>query len=547
MRVLLLRPPTINGAKGVLHDAAPPVGVAYIAGSLEKAGHHVQVIDALGEGLFQYERIPNNDSIIKRGLSDQEILDRIPEDLDFVGVSCMFSVEWPYNRALIKKIRKLRPNVTIAAGGEHITATPAFSLEDCAALDFILRGEGEETVVDLVDALEKGRALETVDGLGFRQADGQVYLTPPRKRIMKVEDIPRPAWHLIPIEQYLDNGISFGVNIGRTMPIVASRGCPYQCTFCSNPVMWTQLWRVRPPQDVVDEIMYYMERYNATNFDFYDLTAIVKKEWVVEMATLLIEKKLNITWQLPSGTRSEAIDEEVCGLLHASGCRYLNYAPESGSEFILKKIKKVIKIDRMLHSMKGAVKAGLSVKANILLGFPGETYRHVLETYWFIIRLAALGIDDVGVFSFTPYPGSALFNELVENGAVTMGDEHLISLAQYADPSLVKSYSEHISDQALRLLCLMGMALFYATNFVLRPARFCSFVRNLVLMQPRTKLEVVLNRIRGKLWGKLFAWLPAPQQPETEFSLLKHDYEQSTTQATQAEAHARKPAELTRS
>lgn len=499
MRTLLLRPPSIASVKTLLHDAAPPIGVAYLAASLRQAGHGVQVIDALGEGLFQYEPVPQNKSLVKHGLSDDAIVSRIPKNVQFIGVSCMFSVEWPYVRELIRKIRQHCPTAHIAVGGEHITAEPAYVLDDCCEVDTCLRGEGEVTIVDLVNALESGRSLSKVDGIAFRQEGGAVFFTEPRKRVFEVNEIARPAWDLVPIETYLDNRISFGVNLGRTMPIVASRGCPYQCTFCSNPAMWTQLWRARSPQDVVDEIEDYMKRYDATSFDFYDLTAIVKKDWIVEMSSLLIERNLNITWQLPSGTRSEAIDEEVSRLLYASGCRYLNYAPESGSKEILEKIKKIVKTDRMLESMQAAVKNGLGIKANIILGFPGETYGHVLETYRFIVRMAMVGIDDVSVFSFTPYPGSELFNQLVQRGEIVLGDEHLFSLAQYSDPSMIKSYSEHISDTMLRLLCLIGMALFYGVSFSLRPIRFVRLLRNLWLQQPKTKLEVVLDRMRKKV------------------------------------------------
>ena len=111
----------------------------------------------------------------------------------------------------------------------------------------------------------------------------------------------------------------------------------------------------RDPQDVFDEMRSYMEKYGTTNFDFYDLTAIVKRQWIVDFCRLIIDSGVTITWQLPSGTRSEAIDSEVTRLLYASGCRYVNYAPESGSEEILRLIKKQIDKKKMLESMRDAV------------------------------------------------------------------------------------------------------------------------------------------------------------------------------------------------
>jgi hypothetical protein len=136
-----------------------------------------------------------------------------------------------------------------------------------------------------------------------------------------------------------------------------------------------------------------------------------------------------------------------------------------------------------------------------------------METYAFIIQMAITGIDDVSVFSFSPYPGSELYDDLVRAGRIKLDDDHLYSLAQYADPSMIKSYSEHISDRMLRILSLTGMALFYATSYTLRPIRFVRLVRNLIRRKPETKLEVVLDRIlekRRKSAAKLREAIAAP-------------------------------------
>src|SRR6201999_3016153 len=150
--------------------------------------------------------------------------------------------------------------------------------------------------------------------------------------IRALDTIPPPAWELVPLENYLSNGLTNGVNLGRSMPMLASRGCPYQCTFCSSPFMWTTRWVSRDVHLLVDEIIEYQERFGITNVDFYDLTAIVKRDWIIKFCEEPLRRGVKITWQLPSGTRSEAIDAEVVGWLERSGCRNLSYAPESGSE-----------------------------------------------------------------------------------------------------------------------------------------------------------------------------------------------------------------------
>ena len=198
--------------------------------------------------------------------------------------------------------------------------------------------------------------------------------------------------------------------------------------------MWTTIWLARKPELVIAEMKQYLDRYHVTNFDFYDLTAIVKKDWIVEFARLLIKEDLNITWQLPSGTRSEALDAEVTDLLYKSGCRIINYAPESGSPEELDRIKKRVKPSRMLKSMRAAYRSRLQIKANFIFGLPGSSWRDVLNTFGFIARMAWVGVHDMNAFPFSPYPGSQLFEQLQREGRVKMNDDYFRTLLAYTDP-----------------------------------------------------------------------------------------------------------------
>jgi radical SAM superfamily enzyme YgiQ (UPF0313 family) len=281
-----------------------------------------------------------------------------------------------------------------------------------------------------------------------------------------------------------------GVDIGRSMPILASRGCPYKCTFCSNPVMWGTLWRARKPENVLAEMLHYMKTYRVTNFDFFDLTAIVQKEWTLRMSRLISESGLDITWQLPSGTRSEALDEQVVKLLHKSGCRHIIYAPEHGSTHMLELIKKRINKKNMLRSVRSAYMADIKTKANFIVGFPDETVGHLLSSYGFAARMAVVGLDDVSFFPFSPYPGSELFERLRNEGRIDMSDEYFADLAR--NP---RSFSQHIPDWLLPKLALLGTAIFYAISFSLRPQRVLQLLRALWLKRPQTRLHAALLRV----------------------------------------------------
>ena len=469
MNICLIRPSIVVPARNITSMFTPPLGLAYVAGTLRDAGHDVTVIDAVGEGLGT--RHPADFDCFLYGLSHSQAVERIPADSEIIGVNAGFSFEWPSCRALIAEVRRRFPDRLIIAGGEHVTAAPESSLTE-SDLDLVVLGEGERTTLELVCA----RASDTFDpalisGIAFKTASGEVVVNPRQPRMRNVDEIPLPAWDLLPIEAYLDQGLGFGVDRGRSMPLLASRGCPYQCTFCSSPVMWTTRWIARDVDLLLDEMRFYQDRYGATNFDFYDLTAIVKKSWIVDFCRRIEERGMTFTWQLPSGTRSEAIDSEVAELLYRSGCRNLSYSPESGSPAVLARIKKRVKPDSVLASMRSCFEKNINVKCNIILGFPGETYREVFETFGFIVRMALSGAYDLSIWAFSPYPGSELFTQLSEQGKVNLNDSFYDNLRSYADASQTKSYSEHMPDHHLKLLRLIGLCLFYGTSWLRRPWR----------------------------------------------------------------------------
>ncbi|MGE0704676.1 MAG: radical SAM protein, partial [Vicinamibacterales bacterium] len=396
--VTILRPPLLVPTWSDSGPLTPPVGPAYLAASLRQAGHQARIVDGLGENPFQVTSLFDG-TVMAIGLRSEEIVERIAPDTGLIGVSCMFSQDWPEIRRLIRMTRERFPGVPIVAGGEHIAATPQWTLLNTPEVDVCVVGEGEETIVELATAIDAKAPFDDIAGLMLRDGDG-VRSTGPRARIRNLDDIPWPAWDLVPIDKYLDNGLGYGVDRGRSMPMIATRGCPYQCTFCSNPEMWTTRWYARDPEQVLDEIQLYQDKYGATNFDFYDLTAIVKKAWILQFTRRILERKMVFTWQLPSGTRSEAIDDEVSQLLYASGCRNMSYAPESGSPEVLKRIKKVVKLDRLEASVVGAVRAGLNVKLNIIMGFPDEKREELNQTIQFLARMGFAGVHDMSISLF---------------------------------------------------------------------------------------------------------------------------------------------------
>lgn len=476
----------------------PPIGAAYLAATLREKGYSVSIVDPVGEAPFEINPIPGR-PLVTYGWSLDKIVAAIPADTRYIGLSCMFSHEWPLSKLLAQKIRESFSDAVIIAGGEHMTAAPVSSLKDAPAINYAVLGEGEEALVELIKTLEEGRDPFSVAGLVYVQG-GKMIRTAPRKRIRAIDSIPWPAWDLIPIENYLGNGLGYGVGSGRSMPIMGTRGCPFECTFCSNPNMWQPLWFARDPKDVVDEIETYVRRQRADNFDFYDLTAIIRKDWILAFCQELLRRKLKITWQLPAGTRSEAIDGEVVALLARSGHRNLVYAPESGSERMLKLIKKKVHLPRMLDSMRSAIRNGISLKLNMIFGFPKETSTDIFRSYFFLAKTAWIGVDDVTIATFCPYPGSELFDDLRRAGKIRELDEdYFYGLAMMGDVKYTASFAAKIGGRSLLAYKLFGIFLFYSLSYLRRPQRLFQTLWHLYRGNHQTRIEKALEAFISKL------------------------------------------------
>ena len=265
--------------------------------------------------------------------------------------------------------------------------------------------------------------------------------------------------------------------------------------------MWGTKWRARDVDDLIAEIKEYKNKFGAENFDFFDLTAIVQRKWIVEFCEKVIEQKLDISWQLPSGTRSEAIDFEVAGLMFRAGCKNLSYAPESGSDKVLKIIQKRISLEKMIDSVRGSVRAGLNVKANMMCGFPEETTLDLLKNLRFISRLSLAGCHDLSINQFSPYPGSDLFENLSQCGQVTLDRKYFQRLSFYSSMTNAYSYSEHLSSKQILLFKAVGTLTFYFLSFLRYPGRVFTTIRNVSRGVEFTRLEKTLLSYKRRQAG----------------------------------------------
>lgn len=498
--IVLIRPPYIISEDSLSsHTGVPPLSLAYLASFLEQSKHSVAIIDAVGEALDTYTLITEfeDTKILAQGLTTAEILKRIPERTPYVGISCMFSNEWIYIRELINCIRRERPLTKIILGGEHPTVMFKEVFSDTPEVNIVVCGEGEETLAEIL----KGGDLHSILGIVYVNSAGVLTKNAPRKRMSKLDLIPWPSWDKIPVENYLSSGRGYGVQHTRSMPMIFSRGCPYSCTFCTNPQVWGTNWYSRSPGDVVLEIKHYIKKYQITHIDFFDPTAIVNKKIIIEFCQELIKENLSISWALPSGTRSEAIDAEVLGLMKKAGAMRVQYAPESGSEKTLVRIKKKVNLDHMCESIKECSRVGIFSRATILFGFPDQTRFEVFESLKFINKLAFIGLNDLSVFPFVPYCGSELYKRLEDDGTIDkLADEYgskylYYTLNVYNRTRRIKSHSQFIPQSFMQPLVIGSIMYFYALSFMLRPWRIVESAFRIMTKKPKTGFEQLISSI----------------------------------------------------
>jgi anaerobic magnesium-protoporphyrin IX monomethyl ester cyclase len=496
--VTFVRNPIVAAAKSFNNEATPCIAFAYLSAYIARRGYDYRLVDGIAEGLNQTWPLSTMPGFHCQGLTYDEILERIPADTDVIAFSAMFSGEWPVLRDLILYVRERHPHALFVAGGEHITALTEFSLRECPALDVAVCGEGEHTFYELLEAYRGDGDFSRVNGTAFLDPNGRFVQVCGLQRIREIDQIPWPIWPEGYLERFWQAGKSYGVQTARDMPIMGSRGCPYQYTFCSNPTMWTTRYILRGIDDLIAEIKSYIERYDITALQFYDLTAITKKRWTIEFCERLMAEGIRIKWSLPSGTRSEALDAETLALLKKTGCNYLVYAPESGSPETLKAIKKRIELGRLTESVLEAKRQGIVVRTNLIIGFPHETRWNVGETIRYGLYLAWKGADEVSINIFSPYPGTEIFRNLMTQGKITLNDDYFFSLTSLN--------SDYTSLNPLTCNPLMGarelaacrivfMLANYIVGYIRYPTRILRTIGN-VFLQKNAAATVFEHRLK---------------------------------------------------
>lgn len=404
MKVLLVNPAsTVWSSRTHIH-----MGLGYLAGSLRAAGYEVALFDGEVEDETLEERLHR-------------------ESFDLVGISSATPLIYEAWKAA--EIAKAHGAVTIL-GGPHLTLLPDESMHR-AEVDLVARGECEDLILEVLDALQedagilpegeagpryfRSPAWRNIAGLSYRDGEGKIVHNPARPLRRDIDSIPWPAYDLFKIERYTNlQPLTDGLDPhARAYTIVTSRGCPYQCIYCSKPITG-HTWRPRQPEEVVREWGYLVREMKATEIGLTDDVWNLDLERAKEICRLLIREKLtHVPWVTIHGMRVTSTDRELFDLMKKAGCKRVGFGVESGSQRILDYIKKKQTLDEVRQAFANARAAGLQTMGFFIFGLPTETEETMDQT----IELALELDPDLANFMIAaPFPGTELYHIVQSQG-----------------------------------------------------------------------------------------------------------------------------------
>ncbi|NMC06466.1 MAG: radical SAM protein [Candidatus Lokiarchaeota archaeon] len=397
MNILLVHPSSYFKTRILNEITMPdmPLGLAYIAAVLEKANHHVKIVDL---------------NVVK---SKEELRAAITDvRYDIVGFTSTTSNILNCFRT-IQVIKKVLPWAITVLGGWHASGVPIQTMQECKDIDIVVKGEGEETMAMLVKAIEAHQDFSSIEGIVYRNKDGQITENKDRPLIHDLDALPFPARHLLPMEEYKKRGFNTsGVYFKRDLyisGIVTSRGCTGQCVFCADHTIYKHRCRLRSPENVIAEIKHAMKHFKVQIFFLQDAHFTQSPTRAKKICELIIKENLNIIWACSA--RVDTVNKELLLLMKQAGCARIGYGIESGSPKMLRIMNKHVKFKQMHDALKWTREAGIISYVYLVYGMPGETEKDIWLTRQLLMDLKP---DFVNQSIAIPYHGTRLREMAIE-------------------------------------------------------------------------------------------------------------------------------------
>ncbi|MCW4019474.1 MAG: B12-binding domain-containing radical SAM protein [Candidatus Bathyarchaeota archaeon] len=390
----------------------PPLGLAYVAAALEKYGFEVEIFD---------------NYLLERPIEEvkTEISKRAPE---IVGITCS---SLTYERCIetAKAVKEALPSCKVVVGGPHPSYMPETMLQH-TEIDYVVIGEGEQAIVKLAKALtreQKDNEVAQIPGIAY----GEIRNAP--EFIAKLDKIPFPARHLLPMKMY-DRRIPYlNVEPVDTMSII--RGCPYSCAYCETKELWGNTCRTFTPQRIIDEIEYMIKTYSTKGIYFVGDNFTINKKKAFQLCGLIKKNKIDIKWVCD--TRADLVSRALLREMKNAGCQTIFFGVESGSPPIMEKLNKNLSLQKISEAFELCKQEGIQTVASFMLGIPGETMDDMQATFEFAKQLNP---DWCQFNIYVACPGSKLYNEVIQKGLYDQMDNFLarVKTAEFDYDMLLK-------------------------------------------------------------------------------------------------------------
>lgn len=446
MKILLVRPFNKESLTVV-----PPLGLGYLATSTKKDGIKIRILDCIKEKILP-EDFAN---IIKKWKPD------------IVGIT-IFSSDLAATKDYLEKVKMLDEKIITIIGGPHPSALPKECFDFYQnSLDFAFVGEAELGFPILVNQLKRSKIIKTeslkkIPGLVWRKND-EIKINKPQYP-MDLDSLGFPSWNLIKPETYPHAPIG---GFARRFPvayILTSRSCPFQCTFCAAKTTHGFVFRRKSLDGVMKEIKYLIKRRGIKEIHILDDNFTLSRDFVKDFCQTIIKEKLDFSWNCSNGIRLDKIDEETLILMKKAGCYSVAVGIESGSDRILKHMKKNLTKNYIKKQVSLIRKVGIEVTGLFILGYPAETKKDILQTISFA---KSLSLTKAAFSVFRPLPGSEIWEYLTKKGKLDLS--HLSNFSYYRTEG---NYMNNVSQNDFRLL--QKKAFF---DFYLRPKIILTLIK----------------------------------------------------------------------
>lgn len=376
------------------------LGLGYIGAVLREAGHEVKGIDLNIQTTEDFmKEVENSDVALFTATT--------------ITISSVLR--------LLQFAKEKKGSIITVLGGPHPTCVPKELLEEYKeTIDFIVYGEGEKTILELIDRLEmKGRGIKFSDikGIAYLQYstmnDYKIIVTPPRELIEDIDSLPFPAHDIFPD---LDNYTSYVAHVNkRAAGIMTSRGCPFNCVYCFKG-LFGRKYRTRSPKNVVDEWEMLVKKYKVEQIAILDDAFNINIDRAKQIYWEILKRGLRVPHLFPNGVRADFIDEELLFLMKQAGCFRIAYGIETGNEKIMQNINKNLSLDKVRRAVKQTKEIGIEVTGFFMLGLPGDTEETMQNTIDFAKEL---DVDWAQFTTLTPFPGTRIYDTIKKEGKLT--------------------------------------------------------------------------------------------------------------------------------